>query len=159
MKKLSILITSLVLLLSCNQTKSNNETTRPNDNSVQVADTISKTVKLSAQPEILKLSALPDSITVLMTNNITDTITTGLHYSIEIQEANEWKEISPKDIVFNDLGWRLKPNDTESFAKKLYKDQIDYKAGKYRIVKHYLKSDYLQTKEDYTVLAKFSIEE
>lgn len=158
MKNILILVLSAVFLLSCNQRNDNKEV-HTDDNNVKSADTISKMVNLSAQPETLKLSALPDSITVILTNNTTDTITTGLHYSIEKQQANEWNEVSPKDIVFHDLGWHIKPNDTESFVKKLYKDQIDYKAGKYRIVKYYLKSNYQQTKENYNIYAEFNIEE
>lgn len=157
MKNLLILIISTAFLLSCNQRNDNKEV-HTIDNSAQSADTISKTIKLSAQPETLKLSAFPDSITVILTNNTIDTITSGLHYVIEKLEDNKWNEVSPKDIVFHDLGWHLKPNDTESFGKKLYKNQIDYKAGRYRIVKYYLKSDYQQTKENYNVYAEFNIE-
>lgn len=158
MKKLLILVISTVFLLSCNQRNGNNETKHTIDNSAQPADTIRKTIKLSAQPETLKLSALPDSIKVILTNNTTDTITTGLYYAIEKLEGNQWVEVSPKDVVFNDLGWRLRPNDSERFVKKLYKNQIAYKAGKYRILKYYLKSDYQETKENYNVYAEFNIE-
>jgi len=157
MKYFLLLITSAGFLLSCNQTKSNNDKTPAKNNSVQMADTINKTVKLSAEPKTLKLSALPDSIKVIMTNNTADTITTGLHYYIEKREANQWQEISPKDIAFIDLGWQLRPTETKNFEKKLFKDQINYKTGKYRIVKYYLKSDYQQTKQKFTVDAEFTI--
>ena len=159
MKNLFILILSTTFLLSCNQIKSNNEKTATNDNNEQVADTTNKVVYLTAERATIKLSAIPESINVIMTNNTTDTITTGLHYSIEKLIGYDWQEVSPKDIVFNDLGWRLKPTDTENFEKKLFKDQIDYKPGKYRIVKYYLKSDYQKTKQNYNIYAEFNIEE
>lgn len=158
MKKLIILTASAIFLLGCNQTKNNAEA-HAADNSVQAADTISKRVKLSVRPEILKLAALPDSITAMMTNSTADTITTGLHYLIEKLEASEWKEVSPGDIAFNDIGWRLEPNTTESFGKNLYKEQVHYKAGRYRIVKYYLKSDYKHTRKRFYAYAEFNIEE
>ncbi len=158
MKKILVLTIPAIFLLSCNQTKSNAEATHSIDNSAAAADTVSKTVKLSVQPETFKLSALPDSIMVIMTNNTADTITTGLHYHIEKLQADEWKEVSPKDIAFIDIGWRLKPYDTERFGKKLYKDKIHYKSGKYRIAKYYLKSDYHHTKKTFNVYAEFTVD-
>ncbi|MBV2227201.1 MAG: hypothetical protein KUL85_10115 [Sphingobacterium mizutaii] len=159
MGKLSILIISAILILGCGQTKSNNEVTLPNDSGIQVVDSISRMVKLSSPPETLKASALPDSITVKITNNTNDTITTGLHYSIERFEADRWKDVSPKGIVIPDLGWRIVPNGSETFTKKLYKDRIHYTAGKYRILKDYIKSDYQKTRENFNVSAEFIIEE
>lgn len=158
MKQIFILMLS-ALLWSCNQTKSNKDESSVNNNYEQTvqADT-AKTVQLIAEPSTLKLSALPDSIKVIITNNTTDTITTGLHYFIEKLADSQWNEVSPKDIVFHDLGWRLKPNDSETFVKKLYKDQIKFTTGKYRIVKYYLNSDYQKTKQQLNVYAEFEIE-
>lgn len=155
--KYLLILTLSTILLSCNQTKNNHKEAQADNNKVQVADTAKQAVTLSAVPETLKLSALPDSIQVLMTNNTADTISTGLHYYIEKFEDNKWIDVSPKGIVFHDLGWQLKPNGNESFAKKLYKDQINYKAGKYRIVKYYLPSNYKATKNSHDVYAEFKI--
>lgn len=156
MKKLILLIISTILLSSCNQqTKAKEEPSAKNE---QVNDIADKTVSLSVEPNVFKRSEIPDAVTVTMANNTNDTITTGLHYQIENYENNGWKEVSPKDIVFNDLGWRLKPADSENFEKKLYKAQINYKPGKYRIVKYYLKSDYQKTKEHFDVYAEFEVE-
>src|SRR5690606_9234572 len=130
MKNLILLIISTTLLLSCNQTKQEGQSTKKE----QVNGAIGKSVSLSVEPNVFKLSELPGIVTVTMTNNTNDTITTGLHYQIENYENNEWKEILPKDIMFHDLGFQLKPTGTESFEKKLYKDQINYKMGTYRIV-------------------------
>ena len=92
-----------------------------------------------------------------MTNNTNDTITTGLYYRIEFYEKKEWKVISPEQF-FVDLGWTLIPSGFHTFETKLLKEQINYKAGKYRIVKYYLKSDYQKTKEELNVYAEFNIE-
>lgn len=122
-----------------------------------MSDNVDKTVSLSVEPKVFKLSENPDTIIVKMTNNINDTTTTGVHYQIENYENNEWKEVSPKDMVFHDLGWRIKPTESENFDKKLYKDQINYRVGKYRIVKYYLNSDYQKTRKNHNVYGKFEI--
>ncbi|RZJ91784.1 MAG: hypothetical protein EOO20_04105 [Chryseobacterium sp.] len=155
MKNLILLIISSTLLLSCNQTKKG--VGEQSSNKEQVNDIKDKSVLLSLEPNLFKLSEIPDTVTLTITNNTSDTITTGLYYQIESFENNEWKEVSPKDMVFHDLGWKLKPSDTENFQMKLYKDQIDYRAGKYRIVKYYLNSDYRKTKEKQNVYGEFEI--
>ena len=81
----------------------------------------------------------------------------GYVIKLKIMKDNERKVISPKDILFHDLGWRLKPSESENFNMKLYKDQINYKTGKYRIVKYYLNSDYQKTKETHNVYGQFDI--
>ncbi|MBL3547385.1 immunoglobulin-like domain-containing protein [Chryseobacterium sp. KMC2] len=154
MKTLILLIISSTLLLSCNQNKKKEEQSTTKE---QVNDVVDKTVSLSIEPKIFKLSEIPDILKVTISNNTNDTITTGVHYQIENYQNNVWKEVSPKDIVFEDLGWRLKPAESEDFDKKLYKDQINYKAGKYRIVKYYLNSDYQTTKETHNVYGEFEI--
>lgn len=160
MKNLILLIISTTLLFSCNQPKKEEKQSIKKERPIQneQTDVMDKSVSLSVKPDVFKLSDIPDTVIVKMTNNTNDTISTGLHYKIENYEKNEWKEIMPKDIVFNDLGWRLKPTDSENFEKKLYKDQINYKAGRYRIVKYYLKSDYQETKENFNVYAEFKVE-
>lgn len=155
MKNFTLLIISATLLFGCNQTKK--EEKKQSATAEQAIDIEHKSVSLSIEPSIFELAEIPDTITVKMTNNSNDTISTGLHYQIENYENNEWKEVSPKDIVFQDLGWRLKPTESENFEKKLYKDQISYKVGKYRIVKYYLNSDYQKTKENFNVYAEFEV--
>ena len=115
-------------------------------------------VSLSVEPNVFKLSKVPEIVKVTMTNNTNDTITTGLRYRIETFEKNEWKEVSPPEQFFDDIGLRLIPSAFHTFEERLLTDKIDYKAGKYRIVKSYLKSDYEKTKKDYFVYAEFKIE-
>lgn len=153
MKKLILLIILVTFSMSCNQTKKGEELIKKE----QVNAVEDKSVSLFVDPNVFKHSEIPDVIKVTMTNNSNDTITTGLHYQIENYENNEWKEVSSKDMVFHDLGWRLKPTESENFEKELYKDQINYKAGKYRIVKYYLKSDYQKTRENHNVYGEFEI--
>ncbi len=115
-------------------------------------------VSLSVEPNVFKLSKVPELVKVTMTNNTNDTIMTGLYYKIESYEKNEWKEVSPPERFFNDLGFRLIPSRFHTFEEGLLPDKIEYKVGKYRIVKDYLKSDYQKTKKKFKVYAEFKIE-
>lgn len=154
-KTLVILIISITTLQSCNKTK--NDNTEKSYQNEQAEKVLNKTVSLSVKPDNFKLFELPELVKVTMTNNTNDTITTGLYYRIEFYENNEWKVISPEQF-FEDLGWTLKPSDFHIFETKLLTEQIDYKPGKYRIVKYYLKSDYQNTKEELNIYAEFNIE-
>lgn len=154
MRNLILLVISSTLLFSCNQTKKKEEQTTKKE---LVNDIEDKSVSLSVDPKVFILSEIPDTIKVTITNNSNDTITTGLRYQIENYENYEWKEISPKDILFHDLGWQIKPSESENFDMKLYKNQINYKTGKYRIVKYYLNSDYQKTRESHNVYGQFDI--
>ena len=150
-----LLIVSTTILLSCNQTRNDkNEKSYENKHAKNV---LNDTVALSAKPNVLKLSELPNLVEVTITNNTNDTITTGLHYRIEYYEKNEWNEVSPEQL-FHDLGWTLIPSGFHTFETKLLPDKINYRIGKYRIVKYYLKSDYQNTKKDFNVYAEFNIE-
>lgn len=147
---------STTILLSCNQIKNNKK--KKSIENKQTKDIIIETVSLSVEPNVFKLSELPEKVEVTMTNNTNDTITTGLHYQIEHYKNNEWIEVSP-DQFFHDLGYKLIPSDFHTFDKKLLTKQIDYNVGKYRIVKYYLKSDYQKAKKDFKVYAEFNIEQ
>lgn len=160
MKNLFLLAASAVLLVGCDSSKSNKESrSAPHEGAKAIAADTVKAVSLAAEPATLKLAALPDSITVTMTNSTADTVTTGTQYRIEKWGSSGWEEVSPKDVAFQDIGWRLKPGASRVFAKKLYKERAGFTAGSYRIVKHYLKSDYLQTRERFNVYAAFAIAE
>ena len=157
MKKNIILIIATIVLLSCNQTKTEKLENPADIISGQKSDITNQTVKLSLESEELKLSELPDAINVTMTNNTNDTITTGEHFRIENFENNEWIDFTPTDIAFDDIGYELKPHSAQTFNENLFKKQIDYKPGKYRIAKYYLKSDYQQTNKDFNIYAEFEI--
>lgn len=150
-----LLMLPATILLSCNQTR-NDKKEKSHENK-QVKNVLNDMVLLSVKPNVLKLSELPNLVEVIITNNTNDTITTGLHYRIEHYEKNEWNEVSPEQ-PFHDLGWTLIPSGFHPFETKLLPDKINYKTGKYRIVKYYLKSDYQNTKKDFNVYAEFNIE-
>ncbi|MDR6300820.1 immunoglobulin-like domain-containing protein [Mesonia maritima] len=157
MKKYIILTISAIVLLSCNQIKTNQSENPTEVISEQKSDTIKQTPKLSLVSAELKLSEIPNIINVTMTNNTNDTITTGEHFRIEKFENNEWIDFTPKDVAFNDIGYELKPYGEKTFNKNLFKNKIDYKLGKYRIAKNYLKSDYQQTNESFDIYVEFEI--
>lgn len=153
MRKICILAILSVFLGSCNKTDKGKSLS----GKVQLTDTVSKTVTLSAKPYNLKLAEIPEALTVTMTNSTNDTITTGLNYQIEHFQNNKWERISP-DLVFHDLGYMIPFGKSKVFDVKLVKNQINYKKGKYRIAKYYLKPDYQTTKENINVYSEFNIE-
>lgn len=117
-----------------------------------------KGVQLTVDPKVFQHAAIPNVLSVHMLNNSSDTIITGLHYQIEYFENQQWKDILPKNLLFNDLGWELKPQQSKNFEKELYKDSLAYKAGKYRIVKHYVKTSFQKKNENFVVYGSFVIE-
>lgn len=149
------IILILVFLFSCNQM--NTDKTENPTGKEQKSDTTNRTVKLSLEFTDLKSSELLDVIKVTMTNHTNDTITTGEHFRIENFEQNEWVDFTPKDIAFHDIGYILKPDSQKVFSKRLFKNQIIYNPGKYRIVKYYLKPDYQETKDVFYIYAEFEV--
>ena len=145
------------VIFSCNQNKTKRSENPTEIISQQKANITNETVKLSLLSAELKLSELPNALKVTMTNNTYDTITTGEHFRIEKFENNEWIDFTPKDIVFNDIGYELKPYDKKTFHENLFKNQIDYTPGKYRITKYYLKSGDQQTNENFNIYAEFEV--
>lgn len=156
---LLLTITTAFIVWGCRQPNNNKETRQTSYTSVKNTGSVNSVVALAADPQKIEINAMPDSIQVAIFNNTNDTITTGLHYTIEKLEDSEWKEISPEGIPFHDLGWTLKPGDTQSFSESTYANQINYQTGRYRVVKYYLKSDYGKTRETYNVYAEFNIVE
>lgn len=148
-------ITAISILWSCHQIK-NTEKEKPRKK-IPTEEVLNESVSLCVKPNAFPLAELPDQVEVTLFNYTRDTITTGLHYSIEHYEKNEWKEVSP-ELSFHDLGLTILPSDFHTFEKKLLPDKINYKVGQYRVVKHYLKTDYLKTRKDFKVYGAFNIE-
>lgn len=115
-----------------------------------------ETVSLSVNPNVVNLSELPETVEVTMTNNMQKTISAGLHYWIERYENNEWIKVSPEQ-AFEDIGYNFSPSVFYTYEKSLFTEEIDYKVGKYRIAKYYLKSNYQETKEAFRVYAEFEV--
>jgi len=115
-----------------------------------------ETVTLSVTPNVFNLSELPETVEVTMINNTQETISAGLHYWIECYKNEEWVKVSPEQ-AFEDMGYKFSPTVFYTYEKNLFREEIDYKVGKYRIAKFYLKSDYQETKEIFPVYAEFDV--
>lgn len=113
-------------------------------------------VSLLVTPNVLDLSELPETVEVTMINNTQETVSAGLHYWIEHYENSKWVRVSPEQ-VFEDIGYNFSPSVFYTYEKNLFREEIDYKVGKYRIAKYYLKSDYQETKEKFRVYTEFCV--
>lgn len=157
MKIILILVTT-ILFINCNQSKNNTTATSLQTKNTGKADEVINEVILSLQPNVFQLTTLPDTLNIQMANHTKDTITTGLHYRIELLKNGEWIEFSPKDILFEDMGFGLLPADFKDFVVRLFKEKVIYHPGKYRVVKYYLTSDYAKTKKRNDVYTEFKVE-
>jgi len=157
MKNILILMT-IVLFIGCNQSKNKSTNISSEIKSTQKTGEVINQVTLSVQPDSFQLATLPDSLNIKMVNHTKDTITTGWHYRIELLKDGQWTEFSPKDIFFEDLGFRLRPTDSKDFVVRLFKERVNYPPGKYRVVKYFLKTDYQETRESHDVYAEFKVE-
>src|SRR5690606_24049608 len=113
-------------------------------------------VSLLVTPNVLDLSELPETVEVTMINNTQETVSAGLHYWIEHYENSKWVRVSPEQ-VFEDIGYNFSPSVFYTYEKNLFREEIDYKVGKYRIAKYYLKSNYQETKEKFRVYTEFCV--
>src|SRR5690606_26729772 len=95
MMKIIWTIILAVIFVSCGQSEKSQSSTCPaKKEELQQSDTHNKVILL-AQPDTLELSALPDTLSVVMTNYSTYTVTTGLHCRSEFYEKDLWMEVSP----------------------------------------------------------------
>jgi hypothetical protein len=145
------------LFLSCNQNKTSENTESASKQKTVSQNELQDTVLLSTATDVFKLSSVPDTLNVKMTNHTGDTLTTGLHYDIQKLENSEWIKVLP-DQFFQDIGFGLLPSESKSFTVRMRKDQAVYKAGNYRVVKYYLKQDFKKTRKQFFVYAEFRIE-
>lgn len=157
MAKFILLIISTMFLMSCNQPKNRIEEKKISTQAQIETDLIKKSLYITVEPNLFKLSLIPDTVKVEMKNNTKDTITTGEYYRIEHFEGDQWFEVSPEQ-TFVDIGFSLHEGDSKFFEVKLLKERIEYEVGKYRIVKHYSKPNYQETKEEFNVFGEFNIE-
>lgn len=133
------------------------EAVLPNDSPSQI-DSLQNTVVLSIATDRYKVSEFPDSVEIIMTNYTNGEITTGDHYFVEFFDGREWLKISHFDkILFHLIGYALYNGDCKEFNIHFFTDKYRYKAGKYRIVKYYLKEDFRRTMIRNYVYASFYI--
>lgn len=113
-------------------------------------DTLLKTVVLekdSLMQEKVALSVLtsagkaPDveeRISVRMCNYSSDTLLTGLNYSVEFLDNGKWIQVSPpKNVGWVNIGYILNPFIARDFPILLFPDRHSYRPGKYRVSKGY----------------------
>lgn len=152
-----VLFVTGFLFLSCNQNKTSKKTESSPKQKTVSQNELKDTVLLSTATNVFKLSSIPDTLSVKMTNHTVDTLTTGLHYDIQKLEKNEWIKALP-DQLYQDIGFGLLPSESKFFTVRMRKDQVVYKSGNYRIVKYYLKQDFKKTRKQFFVYAEFRIE-
>lgn len=113
-------------------------------------DTLLKTVVLekdSLKQEKVTLSVLTlagkapgleEKISVRMYNYSSDTLLTGLNYSVEFLDNGKWIQVSPqKNVGWVDIGYILNPFIARDFPILLFSDRHTYRPGKYRVSKEY----------------------
>ena len=99
---------------------------------LEIPDDLNSRVVLSMDKRVYELSALPEKIKVTMTNNTSDTISTGARYHIEFFDHDLclWRKLSlPESVthdnkeyilIFNDIGYTLKPGASTAIASNCY---------------------------------------
>ena len=113
-------------------------------------DTLLKTVVLekdSLMQEKVTLSVLTmagkapgveEKISVRMYNYSSDTLLTGLNYSVEFLDNGKWIQVSPpKNVGWVDIGYILNPFIARDFPILLFPARHSYRPGKYRVSKGY----------------------
>lgn len=116
----------------------------------ELQDTLLKTIVLdrdSLSRERVTLSVLTsagkapkveEKIFVRMYNYSSDTLLTGLNYSVEFLDNGKWVMVSPpKNVGQEDIGYMLNPFIARDFPILLFSDRHTYRPGKYRVSKEY----------------------
>ncbi|TJZ61543.1 hypothetical protein FAZ15_10165 [Sphingobacterium olei] len=116
-------------------------------------------VSLSVLGASMIASEIKDTLRVRMYNYTSDTLTTGLHYTVEFQDQGKWNKVSPPENVgFEDLGYGILPFTARDFLVALFPDRHNYRSGKYRVLKRYHLRDYSRSKRKYEIFVEFEIE-
>lgn len=118
MKKFLLLFVLMAILWSCNQASNNNDQKSSDHQNGSKTDTVRQGVTFSVQPDVFKLSTLPDSVQVKISNYTMDTLMTGVGYHIEVLDENDrWIVVSPDDMAFISIGVLLLPSIDKLFEK------------------------------------------
>ncbi|MCT1525038.1 immunoglobulin-like domain-containing protein [Sphingobacterium hotanense] len=134
----------------------------------ELQDTLLKTVVLEKDTDRVTLSVLTsagkapdveDKIFVTIYNYSSDTLLTGLNYSVEFLDKGKWIQVSPpKNVGWEDIGYILNPFIARDFPILLFPDRHSYRPGKYRVSKGYHILQHLGQKLKKEVSAEFEIE-
>lgn len=157
MKHPLLLLGITAIIWSCQQSSQTDSPKASDPQTGIVSDAPREDVTFSVEPNVFKLSHLPDSVQAKISNHTTDTLVTGVGYHIEMLEDDRWSVVSP-ERGFIAVGILLLPASDKLFTKQLLKDEIPYKVGKYRLVKYYVREDFQQTREQSFLYAPFTIE-
>lgn len=133
MKKLFPLLVLVVAVFSaCNSSNTTNGrgTSQPIDATMQ-PHPLTSVVMTAAQPTY---ALSTQQVTVTLTNNTRQEVTTGYHYSIDRQTGNGWENI-PLNIAFIEVAIILQPGEAHDFEIDLHHSEHSYTAGRYRVVK------------------------
>ena len=85
-----------------------------------------------------KAPGVEETIFVRMYNYSSDTLLTGLNYSVEFLDNGKWVMVSPpKNVGWVDMGYILNPFIAQDFPILLFPDRHTYRAGRYRVNKGY----------------------
>lgn len=95
-------------------------------------------VTLSVLAMALKAPGIEEKISVRMYNYSSDTLLTGLNYSVEFLDNGKWIQVSPpKNVGWVDIGYILNPFIARDFPILLFPNRHSYRRGKYRVSKGY----------------------
>lgn len=134
-------------------------------------DTLLKTVVLEKDSLMLgkvtlsvlslagKAPGLEEKIFVRMYNYSSDTLLTGLNYSVEFLDNGKWIQVSPpKNVGWVDMGYILNPFIARDFPILLFPRRHIYRPGKFRVSKGYFIRQGSWPFREKEVSAEFEIE-
>lgn len=117
-------------------------------------DTVLMTVK--RRVSINQVSA---SIPITITNYTDSIITTGEYYHVERLVDSTWQKVPfDNELIFDDIGYELSPGGSMNLDFRLFEEAYVYRPGQYRLVKNYLKDDFIRTRVKFPLYAPFTIE-
>lgn len=116
-------------------------------------------VTLSVLTMAGKAPAVEEKISVRMYNYSSDTLLTGLNYSVEFLDNGKWTKVSPpKNVGWVDIGYILNPFIARDFPILLFPDRHTYRPGKYRVSKGYRILQHSGRNREKEVSAEFEME-
>lgn len=134
--------------------KMNNE----NEIDSKAEDNTGNRIQMSISPNTFSTSSIGEA-KLIISNSSQDLITFGERYSIEYLNGQDWTETSAlNNIAFTDMGYRMKPGNSEEYSIHLQPKPFDYKPGKYRINKEITLGRSPKTDKSINLYAEFVVE-
>ena len=154
MKRIFIFLQIAVLICSCNKAKieDNTEVQEINKSVNAVRDSAVTVVALRLQPGHFTLAQLKDKASLTMENNSKEAIMTGDNYHIERLNEGKWEMLEAfRELAFNSIGYMIPTGASKEFEISFLEDKERYTAGKYQVVKHYVKDADIAPKTSYNL--------